>query len=59
VLEAARDAKILGQLTVITTDLFPALVPEMRSGAVEATIYSVHALRAAWRSAYYRSSWWK
>jgi LacI family transcriptional regulator len=39
VLEAARDAKILGQLTVITTDLFPALVPEMRSGAVEATIY--------------------
>ena len=39
VLEAARDAQMLGQLTVITTDLFPALVPEIRSGAVEATIY--------------------
>ncbi len=39
VLDAARDTKMLEQLTVITTDLFPALVPEIRSGAVEATIY--------------------
>lgn len=39
VLEAARDAKMLDRLTVITTDLFPALVPEIRSGAVQATIY--------------------
>jgi len=39
VLEAARDAQMLDRLTVITTDLFPALVPEIRSGAVEATIY--------------------
>ena len=39
VLEAARDSKMLDQLTVITTDLFPALLPEIRSGAVEATIY--------------------
>jgi LacI family transcriptional regulator len=30
---------MLDQLTVITTDLFPALIPEIRSGAVEATIY--------------------
>lgn len=39
VLNAARDAGILDRLTVITTDLFPALVPEIRSGAVAATIY--------------------
>ncbi len=39
VLNAARDAGVLGQLTIITTDLFPALVPEIRSGAVQATIY--------------------
>jgi LacI family transcriptional regulator len=39
VLQAARDAQILHRLTVITTDLFPALVPEIRSGAVQATIY--------------------
>jgi len=39
VLNAARDAKMLEQLTVITTDLFPSLVPELRSRAVAATIY--------------------
>jgi LacI family transcriptional regulator len=39
VLEAARDAGMLERLTVITTDLFPALVREIRSGAVVATIY--------------------
>lgn len=39
VLNAARDVGILSQLTIITTDLFSALVPEIRSGAVEATIY--------------------
>lgn len=39
VLNAARDSKILDRLTIITTDLFPALVPEIRSGAVEASIY--------------------
>jgi len=39
VLEAARDAQMLDRLTVITTDLFPALIPEIRSGAVQATIY--------------------
>ncbi len=38
-LEAARDAQMLDRLTVITTDLFPALIPEIRSGAVQATIY--------------------
>jgi LacI family transcriptional regulator len=30
---------MMDRLTVITTDLFPALVPEIRSGAVAATIY--------------------
>jgi LacI family transcriptional regulator len=39
VLTAARDAGILERLTIITTDLFPALVPQIRSGAVTATIY--------------------
>ena len=39
VLKAARDAKMLDQLTIITTDLFPDLVPEIKSGAVTATIY--------------------
>lgn len=39
VLNAARDAKLLDRLTIITTDLFPGLVPQIRSGAVAATIY--------------------
>ena len=39
VLNAARDAKMLDRLTIITTDLFPDLVPQIRSGAVAATIY--------------------
>ena len=39
VLKAARDAKVLERLTVITTDLFPELVPQIRSRAVAATIY--------------------
>lgn len=39
VIEAAREAGVLGKLTIITTDLFPELVPQIRSGAVIATIY--------------------
>jgi ABC-type sugar transport system substrate-binding protein len=39
VLKAARELKMLERLTVLTTDLFPALVREIRSGAVTATIY--------------------
>ncbi len=39
VLKAARDAQMLDRMIVITTDLFPALVPEIRAGAVAATIY--------------------
>ena len=39
VLNAARDAHMLEKITFITTDLFPALVPEIRSRAVAATIY--------------------
>ncbi len=39
VLNAARDANLLERLTIITTDLFPGLVPHIRSGAVAATIY--------------------
>lgn len=39
VLKAAEDVKLLDRLTIITTDLFPDLVPYIRSGAVIATIY--------------------
>ena len=39
VLQAACDTKALDRLTIITTDLFPDLVPYIRSGAVAATIY--------------------
>lgn len=39
VLQAARDANLLDRLTIITTDLFPDLVPHLRSGSVVATIY--------------------
>lgn len=39
VIRAARDANVLDKLTIITTDLFPALVEEIRKGSVAATIY--------------------
>jgi LacI family transcriptional regulator len=39
VLNAARDEGMLDRLAVITTDLFPGLVQEIRSGAVAATIH--------------------
>ena len=39
VLNAARDAQMHEKMVIIATDLFPALVQEIRSGAVEATIY--------------------
>ncbi len=39
VLDAARDAGMLSKLTIISTDLFPALVEHIRSGTVLATIY--------------------
>jgi LacI family transcriptional regulator len=39
VIRAARDMGVLEKLTIITTDLFPALVNEIRSGAVAATIF--------------------
>jgi len=39
VVNAARDAGLLSRVVIIATDLFPALVPQIRSGAVAATIY--------------------
>lgn len=39
VIEAVRDAGLLDKVTIITTDLFPGLVPQIRTGAVVATIY--------------------
>ncbi|HVO58296.1 MAG TPA: LacI family DNA-binding transcriptional regulator [Dongiaceae bacterium] len=39
VLRAARDAGMLGKLSIIATDLFPKLVDEMRAGHIAATIY--------------------
>jgi LacI family transcriptional regulator len=39
VLEAIRDAGLDGKVTVITTDLFPALAPFLESSRVAATIH--------------------
>jgi len=39
VINAARDLGRLDKVTIVATDLFPALVEEMRGGAVVATIY--------------------
>jgi LacI family transcriptional regulator len=39
VVQAARDAQILDRLTIIATDLFPALIEQIRSGKVATTIY--------------------
>ena len=39
VINAMTDAGLLNKITIITTDLFPGLVPQIRSGAVVATIY--------------------
>ncbi len=39
VIRAAREMGRLEKLSMVTTDLFPDLVPEIRSGAVKATIY--------------------
>lgn len=39
VIEAARDSGMLPGLSIITTDLFPALVEHIRAGRVLATIY--------------------
>ncbi len=38
-IKAVRDLGRLDKVTIVATDLFPALVDEMRSGAVVATIY--------------------
>lgn len=39
VLQAIEEAGLGGRVTVITTDLFPALVPLIRSGRIAATIH--------------------
>ncbi len=39
VIQAARDAGALEKLTIVTTDLFPELVKQLRTGVVAATIY--------------------
>lgn len=39
VLDAARQSGRLQDLAIVTTDLFPALVPWIRDGSVAATIY--------------------
>jgi ABC-type sugar transport system substrate-binding protein len=39
VIQAAKDIGRISDLTIVTTDLFPALVNEIRSGAVTASIY--------------------
>ena len=39
VIKAARDVALLDKLTIITTDLFPAIIEEIRASTVAATIY--------------------
>jgi len=39
VIQAARDMNVLSKLTIIATDLFPALIEEIRNGSVAATIF--------------------
>lgn len=39
VIQAAKDANLLDGLTIIATDLFPALMEQIRAGKVAATIY--------------------
>ena len=39
VLEAVDDLDLSGKVTIITTDLFPALAAQIRAGKVAATIY--------------------
>jgi LacI family transcriptional regulator len=39
VIAAVRDAGLIGEVTIITTDLFPALVTHVRSGTVAASIF--------------------
>lgn len=39
VVQAAKDSQILNRLTIIATDLFPALIDQIRDGKVAATIY--------------------
>ena len=39
VIRAARDTETLDKLTIISTDLFPQLVEQIRNGCVAATIY--------------------
>jgi len=38
-LRAARDLGLIGKIMIVATDLFPALVEEMKAGAVSATIF--------------------
>lgn len=39
VLRAVEEAGLLGKVQIITTDLFPELIPYIESGAVLATLY--------------------
>lgn len=39
VIQAAKDARLLDRLTIIATDLFPALIEQIRAGKVSATIH--------------------
>jgi LacI family transcriptional regulator len=38
-IRAARDLGLVNKMTIVATDLFPALVNEIRAGAVNATIF--------------------
>ncbi len=39
VIRAIKEAKLLGEMTLMTTDLFPELIPLIRTGKVLGTVY--------------------
>jgi len=39
VIRALKLRKLLGEITLVTTDVYPKLLPHLRSGAVAATLY--------------------
>jgi ABC-type sugar transport system substrate-binding protein len=48
VIRAAKDAHLLDRLTIIATDLFPALIEQIRLGTVSATIHQRPYMLRIW-----------
>jgi LacI family transcriptional regulator len=57
VIEAARNSGMLEKLTIVTTDIFPSLVQQMKSGAVLAPIYQRPHTQGRMASGFYTNFW--